>query len=48
MKSTSEITRDIPEVNNAIDRACSLVLVRNAMIAPSKGMAIMSEINPAI
>jgi hypothetical protein len=48
MKSTSEITSESPDARNATARACSLVLVKNVMIAPIKGMRIIKEIRPAI
>jgi hypothetical protein len=46
--SSKEITNDNPELRSAIERACSLVLVRNVMIAPIKGIAIINEIKAAI
>ncbi len=48
MKNTNEITSDNPERRNATALDCSLVLVKKVIMAPTKGIRIISEIKAAI
>jgi hypothetical protein len=42
--NSKDIASDSPELRSAIARACCLVLVKNVIIAPINGIAIINEI----